>query len=223
MTFQRLAHGPCVPYRVMHIINKAEEYLEDVHTFLRLPLPNLGLSAGGNYSIALVLFGVIDGLSKTIHPIESQKNPNSRKKDPQFVTLLEDYYPWDLEPPKDSVTHRRACEDLYFCYRNELVHGLASSAPADPAHHRASIYKVEKFTALSEVEIENLEKAVERPHIRGRLLSATVRYRASDDTMFILMEALYWGVRRMIERITYQESIMRKAEAHRPVSKDYIR
>ena len=69
MTFQRLKHGPVAAHGAVHIINKAEEYLEDVHTFLKLPIPKLGISAGGNYSIALVLFEKIDGASKTLYSI----------------------------------------------------------------------------------------------------------------------------------------------------------
>ena len=182
MTFQRLSHGPVVAPQVMYIINKAEEYLEDVHTFLKLPIPQLGLSAGGNYSIALVLFGIIDGASKTLYPI------TSKESDPQFVTLLTDYYPWGDEPDQDSVKGRQAAEYLYYCFRNPLTHNLASRPPDDPKHQRARIYKVEKWkSGHIEEELEAFEKSVDRPPIRGELLSATVRYRPSDDTMVILL------------------------------------
>ena len=138
MTFQRLKHGPVAAPGAVHIINKAEEYLEDVHTFLKLPISKLELSAGGNYSIALVLFGKIDGASKTLYPISPIDG------DPPFVTLLTDYYPWGEEPDQDSVRGRQAAEDLYYCFRNPLTHFLASRPPDDPKHQKARIHKVKK-------------------------------------------------------------------------------
>jgi hypothetical protein len=208
----------------MHVINKAEDYLEDVHTFLRLPKLGPGPVTGANYSVALVLFGVIDGTAKTIYPIDAKPNQNDPgKTDPVFVTLLEEKYPWDEDPETDAVKDRLGAEAIYYCYRNPLVHALAAEVPADPQYQRARVYKVEKWGGLSEEVIENLEASESRPHIGKSILSATVRYRRSDDTMLILMEALYRGARIMIERLTHDSSIMRTAESRRPRSQDYKR
>ena len=220
MTFQRLAHGPVVAPGAMYIINKAEEYLGDVHTFLKLPHQQCGYDAGGNYSIALVLFGVIDGASKTLYPIQAAKSPvDPGKSEPPFVTLLTDYYPWDDEPDLDAVKGKRGAQDLYYCFRNPLTHSLASRPPDDPEHRRARIYKVEKYDpGFTEDLLVELEQGPGRLEMSGKPLSATVRHRASDDVMVILLESLYWGVRRMLENLTHDSSVMQKAEDNMPIS-----
>jgi hypothetical protein len=91
-------------------------YFSDVHAMLRLPLPQQEIIAGCNFAIAQVLAAVISGISVTLHQESGQSGT-------RFKKLLEDYYPWKLEP-RNTVAPEEGAKALYSLVRNPLTHDL---------------------------------------------------------------------------------------------------
>ena len=56
------------PHLVSIVRDQIDPLLRDVHALLRLPIPNQpGLDAKGNFSAALILLGVVAGVSAMLY------------------------------------------------------------------------------------------------------------------------------------------------------------
>ena len=189
--------------RVTALIRRLEDhYFRDVHCLLRLPVPNYRLTAGCNFAIAQVLMSVVGGLSTTLY---ARGGESGRR----FKKLLIDYYPWDLEP-SHTVTPQQGAEVIYSVFRNPLAHNLGIDVGKKA---RTPAVKVKRLgtkggkRGLPEKTIELLERA------DGRVtMSATVTLRS--DATVLLVEALYWGIRVMIERLVNDGPRMSCAETY---------
>ncbi len=95
MSYQPLNLDSATPSAVRRLINRLERLsFSDVHTMLRLPVPNYRLDAGCNFAITHVLTTAIGGISTTLYR-------QGNKDNERFQGLLVDYYPWKLEPRQD--------------------------------------------------------------------------------------------------------------------------
>jgi hypothetical protein len=203
MPYRALSIPAHVAPHVAGVVRRLEDhYFRDVHCLLRLPIPNYRLTAGCNFTIAQVLMSVIGGLSTTLygHGGESGR---------RFKRLLIDFYPWDLEPLL-TVTPTQGAEVIYSVFRNPLAHNLGLD--------------IEKKARTLEVKVKRLatkggtrgltEKAVELlERTDGRItMSPTVTLRSGATVL--LVEALYWGTRVMIERLLNDATRMTRAEAY---------
>lgn len=106
---------------VKHAINSANMYLHDVYNMFLLPDSSLEKGGGCNFSIALVLLCVIDGISRDIYPTRLVKDTDKR-----FKRLIRDKLYW----PKNQkntlwIDKADAAKQLYLEVRNPLVHELA--------------------------------------------------------------------------------------------------
>src|SRR3990170_8589621 len=92
MAYQPLNLDATTPPAVRRLIERLERLsLSDVHTMLRLPVPNYRLNAGCNFAITQVLTTAIGGISTTLY---RQGNSDGAR----FKGLLTHHYPWSLEP-----------------------------------------------------------------------------------------------------------------------------
>ena len=202
MTYRSLNIDPTAPATVQKLVKQLEShYLSDVHSMLRLPIPNYRILAGCNFAIAQVLLATISGVSTTLYS-------QSGEKGKRFKNLLVDYYPWKREPPSTIATTQVA-ETIYSVFRNPLTHDLGldiekkAKTPLVKLKRRAT---KNKTRGLLEKEIEALEQAVTRPN-----MSATVVVR--PNATVLLVEALYWGVRIMIEELVADKARMKAADS----------
>ena len=218
MTFQRL-NTPSgfpfddtegVPYLVRARIDRAEDFLREVRTMLRLPIPAHEMD-DCPFSTELALFAVVGGISRTIFPGGQNARDHFR-----FRTLLVNKYPWDLDPP-EGMKPEHAARVLYYAYRNPISHDLATALPLQRKEKRpfARTLKIERFKDNDEDTLERLERSIKYPDYMG----PSVRYRASDDTMILLLDGFYWGVRVMIERLTREPQILDRAQ--KTIESDY--
>jgi hypothetical protein len=66
--YNPLAIDGAAPARVKSLIRTLENhYFSDVHTMLRLPDPDQGLTAGCNFAIAQVLAAAVSGISVILY------------------------------------------------------------------------------------------------------------------------------------------------------------
>jgi hypothetical protein len=202
MTYRNLKIDPGAPTTVRQLVKQLEShYLSDVHSMLRLPIPNYRILAGCNFAIAQVLLATIGGVSTTLYS-------HSGGKGKRFKDLLVDYYPWKHEP-HSTVTPSQAAEIIYSVFRNPLTHDLGldieKKAKTPLVKLKRRVTK-NKTRGLPEKEIEALEKTAARPN-----MSATVVVR--PDATVLLVEALYWGVRGMIEELVADKARMKAADS----------
>ena len=202
MPYKSLDLAPSTPPAVRRLIDRLEKLsFSDVHTMLRLPVPNYRLHAGCNFAITHVLTTAIGGISTTLYRHGS--NDGER-----FKGLLIQHYPWALEPPQD-VSPAEAARVIYEVIRNPLTHDLGLDLRGKAKGLKVKVKRWQRphqKGGMPEKWIEQLEAGRVRPSI-----SPAVTVRA--DAQVLLVEALYWGVRRMVESMTRDASLMTRAES----------
>lgn len=121
----------------------------------------------------------------------------------RFIGVLEEYYPWDLEP-KGILQKKDAVNAIYNIFWNPLTHDLGldvkkkSKGLTVKIEHRKTQTKRGRDRGLTEKQIESLEMSKTRP-----TMPATVT--AKSQKIVLLVEGLYWGVRNMIEGLSVDQ------------------
>jgi hypothetical protein len=204
MSYQPLHIPPSTSPNVRGLIHHIENRsFSDVHSMLRLPIHNYRLSAGCNFAIAHVLMAVIGGVSTTLYR-------HTGRAGERFIGVLEDYFPWDIEP-SGIVSPKDGAEAIYEVFRNPLTHDLGLDVKKKSTGLKVKYKRLKTSTpkgtdrGLTERYIEKLEFSVVRPN-----MSATVTL--ASHKRVLLIEGLYWGVRRMIERLAADQKRMHAAE-----------
>ena len=122
MAYQPLKLDPGSPPQVTKLIRlNVESYFRDVHTMLRLPLPDNDLLAGCNFAVTRILASVVGGVSATLY---GEKGHKGRL----FKEVLRKSYPWPLEVA-NTVKPGRGAEIIYTLFRNPLTHKLGLGPP----------------------------------------------------------------------------------------------
>ena len=201
MAYQKLALDPATPPTVRRLVERLEGlFFGDVHTMLRLPIPNYRLNAGCNFAIAQVLAAAISGVSVTLYS-------HTGGKGHRFKSLLIDYYPWNREPAS-VITPQTGAETIYSIFRNPLTHDLGLDIEKKARTPTVKIKRLStknKTRGLPEKKIEQLESTMGRFNMSAAL---TIR----SDATVLLVEALYWGIRSMVETISRDQTRMAAAE-----------
>lgn len=146
---------------------------------------------------------VIGGVSTTLY--HHTGNVGER-----FTGVLTDYFPWDLEP-SGAVAPKDAADVIYAVFRNPITHDLGLDLKKKSPGLQVKIKRLKTSTrsgadrGLTESQIEVLEASPVRPR-----MSATVT--VASHKKVLLIEGLYWGTRRMIERLTADSKRMNTAE-----------
>jgi len=200
MAYQALVLSVSTPPLVRRLIHRIETHsFADVHTMLRLPVPNYRLDAGCNFAIAQVLLTAVGGISATLY---RQGATDGQR----FKGLLRDHFPWGLESTQD-VPASEAARIIYEVFRNPLTHDLGLDLHGKSNGIKVKVKRLQRPLpkgGLTEKWIEKLERRRDRPDMSSSL---TVR----PDKAVLLIEALYWGLRRMVEAMTHDEQLMAKS------------
>ena len=206
MTFVSLPLDSETPGKVATFVREVvEPYLRDVHAMLRLPLPDQGIEAGCNYGAAGTLLAVIAGASVRLF------EPGQKGSGYLFRETVCTFYPWHTEPPEEGVTRpEEGAKYLWHYFRNPLAHAVGHYVDPPEPRQISRLWK----RGLSEEEIEAIEHSRQRPV--GVLTGAPTLRRNSHMGLMVTMdlnvEALYWGVREMLCRLTTDRDRMVLAE-----------
>ena len=92
-------------------------HLQDVRAMLRLPLPEVGITAGCNFAALHVLLNVLSGLSRLM-------GASPKRTDSAFRAFVARWYPWRLEPGGSTFRQKRGTEALYDSFRTGFSHDL---------------------------------------------------------------------------------------------------
>lgn len=203
MQYQKLKISPSTPPNVRELINQLENhYFQAVHCMLQLPLSKDDPTIGCGFAIAQVLMAAVSGISVTLYtPCTPVGKKGNRGK--IFKELLIKYYPWDLEP-KNTMTPAEAAGVIYNVFRNPLTHDLGLNLDKKATTDKEKI-KRKQSLSKSEDKIKDLETSNRPPSMPP----AVTKRR---DATVLLGEALYWGVRRMVEKLSANEICMQAAE-----------
>lgn len=195
--------GPLVRWVVQETIDLR---LSDVHAMLRLPLPEQGIEAGGNFAIADVLFAVIEGVSAVLYPRHMAEGDG-------FTNCVERHYHAHLEPA-GALTGTQLASALWSHFRNPMQHclGLALARPdkqgiRDPLPRAYRLVVFRDTKTLPEGDIESMETAEAWPQ---RLHRPTLAIHG--EQMRLSVEAFYLGVRRMVASVLADQNAMGHAE-----------
>jgi hypothetical protein len=146
---------------------------------------------------------VIGGVSTTLYRHTGQVGD-------RFTGVLVDYFPWNKEP-SSNVSPTDAADAIYSVFRNPITHDLGLDLKKKSAGLKVKVKRLKTVTirgadrGLTERQIEALERSPIRPQ-----MSATVTL--APHKKVLLVEWLYWGVRRMIENLTADPKRMHAAE-----------
>ncbi len=202
MAYVPLALDPEPGPRVKNVIRRLEDhYFRDVHAMLRLPAPAMDISPGCNFAIAQVLASVVSGVSVTLYK-------HSGHKGARFKGLLVDYYPWseEPEPPEDTSEAARL---IYALVRNPLTHDLGLDLETKCRTQRVVVKRLltdRKTCGHTDQGVEALETTA-----RPRRMSPTIK--VQGERVVLLVEALYWGIRKMLLNLNADRKRMAAAEA----------
>jgi hypothetical protein len=168
---------------------------------LRLPAPHLDITPGCNFAIAQVLAAVVSGVSVTLYA-------HSGSKGQRFKSLLVNYYPWSEEPihERGDVEHARM---IYALFRNPLTHDLGLDLERRQRTQKVLIKRLtteDGRAGHTESGVEALEFAERPPRLSPVL-------RVEEGRVVLLVEAFYWGVRKMLLKLNADAARVAKAEA----------
>jgi hypothetical protein len=192
-----LRYGPAATAAVKSSIHlSVRPHLQDVRAMLRLPLPDVGITAGCNFAAVHVLLNVLSGLSRLM-------GTSPKRTDAAFRTFVARWYPWRLEPSRSSFRQKRGTEALYDSFRTGFAHDLGlllETGPVDRAGRVRGKFRiggrqlgVAKQPSLSTAVLNELDEVMVRPNWMWPTVSA-------DGKVGLLVDAvaLYWGVRRLV-------------------------
>lgn len=197
MPYRPLAVPPDTPSDAQEFVReRVDPFLRDVHAMLGLPRDDVpGLEGGCNLSAALVLLGVVSGVSVSLYYDPDLEGVNERERSGRaFKRLLETHYPWDDERALEgAICGKHAAEVLYDAFRNPLTHSLG--VDAETGHGQRKVAK----GPLPNEEVERIEASMTRPaDWRGPTLRTDSRVKVDRTSTVLTVKVFYWGVRRMI-------------------------
>ena len=187
---------------------RADMLLHDVYGMFSLSGDD-GKGGGCNYSIALVLLCVVDGMSREFYPTRLVKDQEKR-----FKKLIREKLYWSKKRKNTLwIDKAEAAIELYLDVRNPLVHELAGdNAPRagkkgqnEPAVGKWGL--IDKDCCTIEY-IDALEKWNDKwPTMYIKPVSGDGR-----PCTTLCVAALYWSVKRMLEGFVSDQKAMRYAE-----------
>jgi len=168
----------------------------------RLPIPNYRIIAEFHFGIAHLLLAAIAGISTTLY--EQSGSSGGR-----FRGVLLTYYPFALEPvgaaPADV-----AARTLWSVFRNSLAHDLGFDLEKHAKTPQFKLLRVFTRTGagtrgLTEKLIARLEDTSARPNAKPTVV-------IRPDATVLSVDALYWGVRNMVEVVLNDSKRVHAAE-----------
>lgn len=199
MAYRSITNSAFYLPKVSVVVSRLERYyFRPVHALFRLPTNDIQESCF--FVIAQTLLSAIAGASTTLYGEGATDGD-------RFRGMLLDFYPFEEERMRGS-DREVAVDELYRSFRCPIVHDVGVNLKGEPK--RAKVLRVIKQGAgLSEDRIEQIEAPVRLPNMVPTI-------RIEDDAVRLVCEALYWGTRTMVARLTCDGRRMLRAEAVLP-------
>lgn|GEM_PF-1419077 len=213
MSYSELNINPEISEKLRKFIrgNIENNSLKDIHAMLRLPMPEHGIKAGLNFSIATILFSVIAGCSVVFYNQEQKQDSSDN-----FKKVVKEYFPWDGGPKESGVAPEYAARIIYHVFRNPLIHNAAKLdfdliKEIFPGNRAIVALKIDRDSpGMDELAIQQLETDIRPEGMSGAIIKVR---RTHGYAILLKVEGLYWYVRQMIKQLTYDVERLKDAEA----------
>ena len=184
------------------IFQHASGYLGDVYTLIHAD-PTPENSGAGNFSIALILSCVIDGLATEIYPIEPAGDQQERMR------VLLERMQWGTKA-QGWVAREEAARVLYLDIRNPLAHNLAAdTSPSVRRPGYADPALVMRMKDWARPSAPELEERSDWPDKRWPVMWAE---HAHGKRRIVVSDlALYWHVKRLATDLASDQACLRTA------------
>jgi hypothetical protein len=206
--------SPKTPANFRDLIDEIQRaQLSEVHVMLLLG--SHALRTHGTacpLAIAQILLSLVRGLSTVTY----RKTEGNLQQ--TFRAILNEHYPWGAEPA-GAIAPGPAIHALYSLYRNPLSH-VVTIAPTETAGElrgalRRQTIGVRRQQAAGAVDwteeaLVDLEKSSSRPSVLRPTMAQEARWKY---LVWLTVEGFYWGMRRLIESLTF--SVVRMEAARR--------
>jgi len=184
------------------VFEHANSYLGDVYTLIHAD-PGPEMSGAGNFSIALILACVIDGLATEIYPIVPVHDLQKR------MQILLERMAWGTRV-QGWVTRQEAARVLYLDIRNPLAHNLAAdTSPSVRRPGYADPALVMRMKDWARPRAPELEEIVDWPRRRWPMMWAE---NSHGNRRIVLSDlALYWHVKQLTVELAADVECLRNA------------
>lgn len=193
MSYTHLKWRPLRDSHLKEVFEHTDMYLFDAYGMLRGLPPAGGDGGGGNFSIALVLLCIIDGLAAEVWPGRDRETDQEKR----FKRLIRCRFPWGPEGKCKWVDKGNAADQLYNEFRNPLVHDLAQdkAASSRPAGYVEPI--IGKWGSIPN-DMQDIAKidALPRWDNAWPILSQTNDDRG-NPRFKLAVAGLYWAVKQL--------------------------
>jgi hypothetical protein len=206
MPYRPIAYEHVSDADLKDIFRRADMLLSDCYGMFKLKPSNRSTkTGGGNFSIALVLLCVIDGISCHVYPVTG-------KQEQRFKRLIREKLHWG---PKSKDWYHPigdAAAILYTELRNPLVHELAIDKPAR-ARLGAGIEEetgIGKW-ALMPKRFQNINAIDARRTWNDDWPTLSVQPYNGGKRLKLSCAALYWTVKKMVNDLAAEHSTLNDA------------
>ena len=186
-----------------HVIDRIEMLFKDVHVMLQSPFEEVGIEAGANFTIALALSAIVDGVSLFLFP-RNQDGGDS------FRRLIEIHYPWRLEGINKSTDRTERAEQIQY-FRHNLVHRLGTDSILSKNRTVRYSRKHKVWAITKSKYTESVIEAVERSTTGNGPWAPTILHSKNGEPNLIIAN-FYRGIRRMVVDLTKNKEVMYEAE-----------
>jgi len=204
--------SPKTPANFRDLIDEIQRaQLSEVHVMLLLGSHTLRTHGTAcPFAIAQTLLSLVRGLSTVTY----RKTEGNLQQ--SFRAILNDHYPWGAEPA-GAIAPGPAINALYSLYRNPLSHVVTIAPIEDAGELRGALRRqtigVRRQQAHGAVDwteeaLVDLEKALTRPSVLRPTMAQEARWR---NLVWLTVEGFYWGMRRLIESLTFSRARMEAA------------
>lgn len=180
--------------------------LHDVHTMLRLPIREQpGMEGGCNFATVSVLCSLVAGAS-TVFLRQSGLAGH------RFEELVTRFYPWHAQPC-GGVEQQVAVRAIYREYRNPLAHALAvSTRTVGRGVHQLILVDTRRVPlgVIKQALTEDAVMSLEAPNGPPPTWLTPVVTPNGGGGLDIYPHSLYWGTRRMLERLFQEPELMQE-------------
>jgi|GEM_PF-2643282 len=182
MSYIQIELPDSLPINIIAVVREVIDPLfEEFHFLLTVRRPDQGPKGSFQRMQAIVLVALADGAAQFFWPV-----PKLNQGD-RFKAFLKQYYPWDADKP-EGLTQDDAVNFLWNDVRCAMLHRYGVRHGAD------RLLKFGNMFGLSENEVEEVERAQERPHSEPFL-------QRNEERTVLWIENFYWGLRQAIQRV----------------------
>lgn len=205
MSYRPLEYSHIQHPTLIKILLHSDMLLHDLHNIFELSFESTSSGGAGNFSIAVVLLCVVDGLAVYLYPTTQVDNQEKR-----FKKLIREKLYWG-PTKKGWVEQGLAAKQFYLEMRNPLVHELGADITTSARIARHSEPRIGKWGSIPEGfrDIKQIQ-SMDKWNDDWPILAISKDERGREFVKFS-GAAMYWAVKKMIIELINDKFIIEHA------------